>query len=106
MELHDIPRIWGKEVVTALLCGLSLAGANFLKMLFFDHLDIKVAAVICLTLMVTVLAADFVGCTLPILATKAGFDPTVMAAPIMTTVIDAISLLIYFQIATMIFDEL
>ncbi len=100
VDFTDIPKIWGKEVVTALLCGLSLAGANFIKMIFFDHLDVQVAAVICLTLMVTVLAADFVGCTLPILATKAGLDPTVMAAPIMTTIIDALSLLIYFQIAT------
>ena len=100
VDFSDIPRVWRKEIVTALMCGLSLAGANFLKMIFFDHLGVQVAAVICLTLMVTVLAADFVGCTLPILATKAGLDPTVMAAPIMTTIIDALSLLIYFQIAT------
>ena len=61
-----------------------------------------VAAVICCTLVCTVLCAKLVGCALPLLAKKIGFDPAVMASPFITTIVDAISLLIYFQFATMI----
>ncbi len=59
-----------------------------------------IAAVVCLTLIVTVIIAKIVGCTLPILADKLGFDPAVMASPFITTIVDALSLLIYFTIAT------
>ena len=58
-----------------------------------------VAAVVCSTLVLTVLVAKIVGCTLPILAKRIGFDPAVMASPFITTIVDALSLLIYFQIA-------
>ena len=59
-----------------------------------------IALVVCLTLMLTVSVAKFVGCTLPILAKRVGFDPAVMASPFITTIVDAISLIIYFQLAS------
>ena len=84
----------------ALACGLTLAGANFLKMMLIDRISPLTALVVCLTLIVSVLAAKIVGCTLPIAAKRIGFDPAVMASPFITTIVDAISLVVYFQIAT------
>ncbi|MBR6356564.1 MAG: magnesium transporter, partial [Lachnospiraceae bacterium] len=91
--------VW-KEMRVALLCGLSLAAANFVKLLLFDQVGVWVALVVCMTLMMAVLIAKMVGCTLPMLAKRLGFDPAVMASPFITTIVDALSLLIYFAIAT------
>ena len=68
----------------------------------FDRVGLAVAAVISITLMSTVFVAKLVGCTLPIAAKKLGFDPAVMASPFITTIVDALSLLIYFGMATLI----
>ena len=100
IEFGDLFRIIWKEIRVAVLCGMTLAAANFLKLLFFDRLDIAVAAVICLTLFIVVLIAKMVGCCLPMLASRLGFDPAVMASPFITTIVDALSLLVYFNIAT------
>ncbi len=100
VEFRDIFRIIWKEIRVALLCGLTLAACNFAKLLFFDHLTIMVAFTICLTLLVTIFCAKIVGCSLPLLASRLGFDPAVMASPFITTIVDAISLLVYFQFAT------
>ena len=93
----------------AFLCGLTLACANFLKIIVIDKLIMKtpgltipVITVVCLTLFATVLFAKFIGCSLPIVAQKLGFDPAVMASPFITTVVDALSLLIYFGFAHLI----
>ena len=79
---------------------MTLAAANFVKLLVIDHVGLQVAAIVCMTLVITVLAAKVVGCTLPMLAKRIGFDPAVMASPFITTIVDAVSLVIYFQIAT------
>ena len=100
IEFSDIFKIIWKEVRVAVLCGLTLSAANFLKLLFFDKIAISVAAVICLTLLIVVSIAKLVGCCLPMLASKVGFDPAVMASPFITTIVDALSLLVYFNIAT------
>ena len=100
IEFGDIFKIIWKEIRVAVLCGLTLAVANFLKLLLLDRLAIPVAAVICLTLLVVVLIAKLVGCCLPMLASRVGFDPAVMASPFITTIVDALSLLVYFNIAT------
>ena len=109
IEFHDLPRIIWKECRVAILCGVTLAGANFVKLLLVDRLllgntgiTVLVALVLCATLICTVLCAKIVGCTLPILAQKVGFDPAVMASPFITTIVDALSLLIYFGFATML----
>ena len=99
IEYKDIGRILWKEARVAFLCGVSLAAANFVKLLLVDRVTIPVAIVVCSTLVVTVLAAKLVGCSLPVLAKRIGFDPAVMASPFITTIVDALSLLIYFRIA-------
>ena len=102
IEFADIFKVIWKEARVAILCGLTLAAANFVKLLVFDKVTIPVAAVVCLTLMAAVLIAKIVGCILPMLAKKIGFDPAVMASPFITTIVDALSLLIYFRIATLV----
>ena len=102
VEFSDLPRVIWKEMRVALLCGLTLAVCNFAKLLLFDRLAVPVALVICLTLVVTIFCAKVIGCTLPMIAHRIGFDPAVMASPFITTLVDAISLLVYFQFATRI----
>ena len=81
------------------LVGATLSLANFGKILLIDRTSILVAFVVCMTLFVTVVVAKLVGCTLPILASKIGFDPAVMASPFITTIVDALSLIVYFNVA-------
>ena len=89
-----------KESRVALLCGVTLAVLNFARFMLIDRVGFAVSAVICLTLLVTVLAAKLVGCTLPLIAKKTGLDPAVMASPFITTIVDALSLFIYFRTAS------
>lgn len=100
IQFKDLPGVIWKEARVSLLCGATLAAANFVKLMLFDKVGVMVALVICLTLVVAVFVAKIVGCTLPMLAKKIGFDPAVMASPFITTIVDALSLTIYFQIAT------
>ena len=107
LEFSDIFKVIWKEIRTALLCGTALAALCFGKIMLVDNLLLKtegvtvmVAITVSLTLMVTVLCAKLVGCTLPMFAKKLGFDPAVMASPFITTIVDALSLLVYFGAAT------
>ena len=100
VEFRDIFRIIWKEFRVSILCGLSLAIVGFAKLMILDRVGLSVAAVVSLTLVLTVVAAKIVGCTLPLVAKKIGFDPAVCASPFITTIVDALSLLIYFAIAT------
>ncbi len=107
VEMKDIFKVLGKELVVSLLCGVALAVVNFGKMMLIDQgaiiasgqSPVTVSLVVSLTLLITVLCAKLVGCSLPILVKRLGFDPAVMASPFVTTIVDAISLLIYFVIA-------
>ena len=106
LELSDVFTVLWKEVRTAVLCGVTLAALCFLKVLLIDRLlmgnqsiSLGVDLVICLALGVTVVMAKMVGCTLPLLAKRLGFDPAVMASPFITTIVDALSLLVYFLFA-------
>ena len=106
LELPDLPKVVWKEIETACLCGFALAALCFAKIMLFDRLllgntDITAltAFVVCATMAVTVLVAKIVGCTLPMVAKRVGFDPAVMASPFITTIVDALSLLVYFTIA-------
>ena len=98
----DVPRVIFKESTVAILCGLTLAVTNFVKLMLVDHVAMMVAAVVCLTLFVVVLVSNVVGGLLPILAKRLGFDPTVMASPLITTIVDAVALMIYFNIAKLL----
>ena len=107
VEFADLPRVVWKEIRTAVMCGVTLACACFLKIMLVDHLLMGntevtwlVALVVCVTLALTVLVAKIIGCSLPLLAKKLGFDPAVMASPFITTIVDALSLLVYFGIAS------
>ncbi len=100
IEFSDIVKVIWKEIRVAVLCGITLSITNFIKMMIVDHVSMTVAAVICFTLVVEIAIAKVVGCTLPMLAKKAGFDPAVMASPFITTIVDALSLMIYFTFAT------
>ncbi|MDI9489476.1 MAG: magnesium transporter, partial [Bacillota bacterium] len=102
LEFGDIIKVLWKESKVALLSGLTLALVNFAKLSLFDKVGLSVALVVNITLFFTVIIAKMVGSTLPILAKKIGFDPAVMASPFITTIVDAISLLVYFMIANMI----
>ena len=99
IEFSDVLRVVWKEIRVALLCGITLALLNFLFLIFVSGQSVAVASVICLTLLSTVTAAKAVGCVLPMVASKIGFDPAVMASPFITTIIDALSLIIYVNIA-------
>ena len=108
IEFKDIFRVIWKETRVAFICSIVLAVVNFVKMILVDHLLLNTfdsmkhyeeILVVCITLFVTVLIAKIVGCILPIFAKKLGLDPAVMASPFITTIVDAIALLVYFSIA-------
>ena len=121
VEMGDILKILWKELRVSVLCGITLAIANFIKMMIFDKgaiivsvantsgwlstlpeisVALLVSVVVCITIVITVFCAKLVGCSLPILAKRLGFDPAVMANPFITTIVDALSLVVYFTVAT------
>ena len=99
IEFREIFKVVWKEIRVAVLCGITLSAANFVKLLIVDKLALPVAFVICVTLIVVVVFAKFIGCVLPLVAERIGFDPAVMASPLITTIVDAVSLTVYFTIA-------
>ena len=98
----DWMRVAWKEMRVGLLCGGTLALVNMARLLLLDHLEPPVALVVSLTLIVTVMVSKLLGCFLPILASRLRMDPAVMASPLITTVADAISLVVYFRIAVVL----
>ena len=107
VEPRDMGEVIWKEVRVALLCGLTLGLVCFGKVMLIDRLlmhnpevTVSVALVVCLTMAATILCAKLVGCTLPILAKLVKLDPAVCASPFITTIVDALSLLIYFAVAS------
>jgi len=109
IDFSDLASVVWKESRVAVVCGVLLAAGNFVKLLVVDRglmqnseVTILVALVICLTLVCTVFCAKVVGCLLPLLAEKIGLDPAVMAAPFISTIVDVLSLLIYFQFAALL----
>ena len=105
----DLAAVLWKEIRVAVSCGALLSGCNFVKLMLVDRLllgntavTVPVAAVICLTLVCTVFCAKVVGSLLPLLSDKVGLDPAVVAGPFITTIVDVVSLLIYFSFATVL----
>ena len=108
-EPADVLRVVWKEWRVSILCGVSLAAVNFVKMLLVDRLlmnnpevTVTVALTVSLAIVLTVMFAKVVGSSLPILAEKIGVDPAVVATPLITTISDAVSLLIYLEIARLL----
>ena len=109
LTFSDIGRVIWKELRTAILCGVVLAVVCFAKIWLVDRMlmgnediTLLINAVVCLTLAVTVVCAKFVGCILPMVAKVMGLDPAVMASPFISTIVDALSLLVYFLFANML----
>ena len=107
ISLKDIFKIIWKEIRVGVVCGVTLGVVCFVKLMLFDRfilgnseITIIVALVICFTILIEIIFAKIIGCTLPILAKKCGFDPAVMASPFITTIVDAVSLLIYIAFAS------
>ena len=100
IRFEDLLKTVFKEFRVSILCGVTLSLANFAKLMLIDGLSLSVSAVICVTLVAVVIIAKLVGCVLPLLAKKIGFDPAVMASPMVTTIVDALALFVYFNIAT------
>ncbi|MCL2096702.1 MAG: magnesium transporter [Oscillospiraceae bacterium] len=109
LAFSDLMRVVWREIRIALFCGGALAATCFVKILVIDMMilqakgvTVSVALVVSVTLAFTILCAKAIGCVMPLVANKIGFDPAVMASPFITTAADAISLLIYFRIATIV----
>ena len=106
LSFGNIGQILWKEIRTAVLCGISLAVVCFVKIWLVDHMmmgneniTLLVDLVVCLAMCVTVVLAKIVGCMLPMAAKAVKLDPAVMASPFITTIVDALSLLVYFLFA-------
>ncbi|MER2080005.1 MAG: magnesium transporter [Ruminococcus sp.] len=108
IEFKSMFKVLWKELRVALLCGVTLAAANFIKLLLFDlrghENGVLIALVVSLTLVGTIVMAKIVGSSLPLLSSKIGLDPAVMANPLISTVCDSLSLLIYFGVASLMLE--
>ena len=102
IRYRDTLRVLWKEFRVALCCGVILAIVNFAKLLFLDQVGMMVAVVVSVSLIATVVIAKLMGCSLPVLAKRIGVDPAVMASPFITTIVDALTLVIYFKVATIL----
>ncbi|AGC68964.1 magnesium transporter MgtE [Thermoclostridium stercorarium subsp. stercorarium DSM 8532] len=99
---RDIFRVILKEVQVSFICGFVLAALNFIRIYFLEKINLLVTLTVCVTLFFTVMLAKIIGCVLPILAKMLKVDPAIMASPLLTTIVDATSLMIYFTFATWI----
>ena len=102
IEFGNFFQVVWKEMRVALLAGLTLAAANFVKLQIVDRVSMTVAAVVCMTLVATVFVAKLIGAMLPMISKKIGLDPAVMASPFITTIVDAVALLVYFSFASLV----
>ena len=113
VEFSDIFRVIWKELRVALICSTALSVVNFIKMYLIDYLifhnfdpnrQIQEILVVSITLFIAIIVAKVVGSVLPIIAKKLGADPAVMASPFITTIVDAVSLIVYFNVAVLILN--
>ncbi|MBR1899848.1 MAG: magnesium transporter [Lachnospiraceae bacterium] len=109
VDFMDLAAVVWKEIRSSVMCGIALVCACFGKIMLIDRLllhnsdvTVMVALVVCFTMVLTVMVAELIGCTLPIIAKRLGFDPAVMASPFITSIVDAVSLLLYFGIASVL----
>ena len=99
IKLKDVFRVLWKEVRVAIIVGIALAIVNMIRIMI-QYKNMQLAIVLSITLIATVVIAKVIGCTLPLLAKRLKLDPAIMAAPLITTVVDVCSILVYFQVAT------
>lgn len=99
IKLKDVFRVLWKEVRVAIVVGIALAIVNMIRIMI-QYKNMQLAIVLSITLIATVIVSKVIGCTLPLLAKRLKLDPAIMAAPLITTVVDVCSILVYFQVAT------
>ncbi len=104
IEFRDTLKVVLKEFLIALVCGVALAVVNFAKLMIFDDIGWQVALVVSVTMIAAVVFAKVVGSVLPIIAKLLHFDPAVMSSPFISTIVDAVTLLIYFAIASSVLN--
>ena len=102
LEITDYPRILWKEFRVSILVGLVLAFINFLRIYLLERVDFIVSLTVCISLFATVVLAKVVGGMLPLIAKKFKLDPAIMAAPLVTTIVDTFALMVYFSTATLL----
>ena len=100
IDLSDVAKVLWKEIRVGFVCGLTLAAINLVRILIFNPGQFKVALVVVFSMFVTVIIAKCIGCLLPMTAQRLGIDPAIMASPLITTLVDAVSLTVYFELAT------
>lgn len=102
ISLSDSWKVIWKEFRISIIVGIALAAANFVRIMIFDTVGIWVALTVSITLLVTVVISKIVGGILPMIAKKVNIDPAIMAGPLITTIVDALSLIVYFTIASLL----
>lgn len=102
IRLKDVWKVLWKEFRVSIVVGFVLAGVNFIRIYFLERTDLYVAITVCVSLFITVITAKLVGGVLPIIAKKMKLDPAIMASPLITTIVDAVALVTYFSIATVL----
>ncbi|SNS07572.1 magnesium transporter [Anaerovirgula multivorans] len=100
IELEDYLKVFKRELRVSMVVGVVLGSVNFLRMLIFSSAPLNIAITVSVTLVMTVMMAKIIGGTLPIAAKKMKLDPAIMAGPMITTIVDALALIVYFTIAT------
>jgi magnesium transporter len=104
IRMRDILRVLWREIRIGVLCGLGLGAVNFIRIYLMNGKNLLLSAVVTASLILTVIIAKSIGCILPIAAKKLKIDPAIMAAPLITTLVDGASLVVYFSIARAIFQ--
>jgi magnesium transporter len=100
ISTKDILKILWKELRVSLVIGITLSVINFIRIYFINGTNLLVSITVCFTLLLTVIFAKIVGGTLPVIAKKLRLDPAIMAGPLITTIVDALTLIVYFTTAT------
>lgn len=100
IKLKDVFKVLWKEIQVSCLVGFSLSAVNFVRLYYLEKVDLPIVITVTITLFFTVIIAKIVGGTLPIIAKKIKLDPAIMASPLITTIVDAVALILYFTTAT------
>lgn len=102
VKLKDFFKVIWREMRVSLIVGVALGGLNFLRILYIERNSVMIAAIVSLTLIITISTAKIMGGVLPLLAKSLGIDPAIMASPLISTIVDAVSLVTYFSIASIL----
>ncbi|NLB43259.1 MAG: magnesium transporter, partial [Clostridiales bacterium] len=102
IQLRDLSKVIWKEFRIGIIFGITMAVVNTARIYFFDGVGIWISLTVSISLFITIMLAKIVGGSLPMIAKRLRLDPAIMAGPLITTIVDAVALLIYFQLATVL----